>query len=470
MNYYVYGLGAGFLRRNFMKYSFTYRRALCLFLAAVGCVLIALPALAQSQSGFWGRLTWDTVMGGEGETRFRYGNWYGPGWWGGSELDNRVGGLPPIDALDAVAQKHDFGYEIAETLGKGNKRLEAHYKALADIIAVRDTLALSPDPTRWNPPARDPGLARKYRERIALGFPNYQQRLNQLKAKVPSRIDPSHPAALDLLVDGKPPLDDRKLEELIKNRVRSWNADYAKRKAKEERQSYAKMSDRGSPSTTTSAVASNVKGKQYAWIFKRVVEDNGRARAEQGNKKPDWKAEVSYSKSGASLKMTYLGPTNNAYKIPHVKGSSISIKMGWSAPPNIIHADKEVSLKLAVALGAKSHKWPDINGKIHSQIVAIGKDGKTSGAEIGKFYNDVKGKPRAYWFETSSTNNYQTFDETVYAKIRSGTKPGSLIGVRVSASMGSSAAVSTLYIYEWADIKTAERGRSTEAETALLKP
>jgi hypothetical protein len=183
-----------------------------LLLTVVVCVLIASPALAQTQSGFWGRLTWDTVMGGEGETRFRYGNWYGPGWWGGSELANRAGGLPPIDALDAVAQKHDFGYEIAESLGKGNKRLEAHYKALADIIAVRDTLALSSDPTRWNPPARDPSLARKYRERIALGFPNYQQRLNQLKAKIPSRIDPSHPEALDFLVDGKPPLDDRKLE------------------------------------------------------------------------------------------------------------------------------------------------------------------------------------------------------------------------------------------------------------------
>ena len=34
---------------------------------------------AASQSSFWGKLTWDTVWAGEGESRFRYGNWYGPG-------------------------------------------------------------------------------------------------------------------------------------------------------------------------------------------------------------------------------------------------------------------------------------------------------------------------------------------------------------------------------------------------------
>ena len=439
-----------------MKYSFAYRRVLYLFLSVLACVLIALPSLAQSQSGFWGRLAWDTVIGGEGETRFRYGNWYGPGWWGGSELSNRVGGLPPIDALDAVAQKHDFGYEIAESLGKGNKKLEAHYKALADIIAVRDTLALSSDPTQWKPPARDPDLARKYRERIALGFPNYQQRLNQLKAKVPSRIDPAHPEALNWLIDGKPPLNDKQLEELMKKRVQSWNADYAKRKAKKESQSYGKMSDRGTPSATTSGVVSNAKGKQYAWVLKRIVDDDGKAKAEYGNKNPNWNTAVSYSRGSASIKMTYLGPTNNEYMIPHVKGSSISMKMGWSAPPKIIYADKEVSLKLAVALDTKSHKWPDINGKVHSQIQLIGKDGKTVGTEIGKFYNDVKGKPREYWFETSITNNYKTFDETVFAKIRSGSKSGELIGVRINASMGGNGAVSTLYIYEWADIKTAK--------------
>lgn len=205
------------------------------------------PVNAQTQSGFWGRLTFDTVIAGEGDTRFRYGNWYGPGWWGGSELPDRVGGLPPIDALDAVAQKHDFGYQVAEELGAGNRALEAHYKALADAIAVRDAMALPDDPRQWNPPARDPAQARKYRERIALGFPNYQERLNQLKAIVPSRIDPTHPEALDYIVEGKKPLDDKALESLMNQRVRAWNRAYAERQAQKNSQNAARPTPPASP-------------------------------------------------------------------------------------------------------------------------------------------------------------------------------------------------------------------------------
>ena len=74
-------------------------RALACGVLAIGCLG---TVFAQTQGGFWGRLAFDTAVG-EGDNRFRYGNWYGPGWWGGSELSDRVGGLPPVDALDAVA-------------------------------------------------------------------------------------------------------------------------------------------------------------------------------------------------------------------------------------------------------------------------------------------------------------------------------------------------------------------------------
>ena len=417
------------------------------------CTLNTIPANAQTQGGFWGRLTWDTIVSGEGETRFRYGNWYGPGWWGGSELSNRAGGLPPVDALDAVAQKHDFGYEIAEKLGKGNKRLEAHYKALADIIAVRDSLALPADPKQWKPPARDPGLARKYRERIALGFPNYQQRLNELKSKIPSRVDPSHPETLDWFVDGKPPLNEKQLEELMKKRVRSWNQDYEKRKAKKNSQKYAGISKRTSNTTKKAPAAANNK-KLYAWILKTVVDDNGKKRAELSNTKSAWKTDVDYSRGSALIKMTWTGPTDNQWKIPHVHGASISMKMQWSEPPKIVYIDREVSLKVSVALAERSHQWPNMNGKIHVQILSVSKDEYKAGAEIGKFYNDVKDKPREYWFETSATNNYKVFDEVVFAKLRTGYKTGDLIGIRVSASNGGNGLVSTLYVYEWADVKT----------------
>ena len=240
-----------------MKPILKWTRGLLFVLLGAHCLG---SAWAQTQAGFWGRLAFDTAAG-EGDNRFRYGNWYGPGWWGGSELPDRAGSLPPVDALDAVAQKHDFGYLVAERLGAGNKALEAHYKALADVIAVRDARALPEDPRRWNPPPRDPVMARKYRERIVLGFPNYQQRLNELKAFIPARIDPSEPEALDYILEEKKPLDDKALEALMNQEVRSWNSAHAERLAERNRQNAADAarsstsSDHNAPDTAPVAMS-----------------------------------------------------------------------------------------------------------------------------------------------------------------------------------------------------------------------
>ena len=214
--------------------------------------LMPTMALAVSQTGFWGKLTWDTVVAGEGDTRFRYGNWYGPGWWGGSELDNRAGVLPPVDALDAVAQKHDFGYELAEKLGRHDPRLEAHYKAVADAIAVRDTLRLPKDPRQWKPPAKDPDLARRYVERIALGFPNYQQRLNELKSAIPLAPDITDPEVLNAVLDQKPGVTNvvsaETFANLVNKRLDKWNADH-KRRADRKLADKGDAIDRASTST-----------------------------------------------------------------------------------------------------------------------------------------------------------------------------------------------------------------------------
>jgi hypothetical protein len=211
-----------------------------LFLKVIIGVLLltgiqSVSAQEISQSSFWGKLAWDTAIG-EGDNRFRYGNWYGPGWWGGSELDNRAGALAPVDALDAVAQKHDFGYELAEKLGKHDPKLEAHYKAIADAIAVRDTLSLPDDPRKWNPPAKDAQLARKYRERIALGFPHYQERLNKLKSVMPVPPDITDPEVLNAVLDQKPGdtsiVSPQTFENLVRTRVKQWNKAYKKRQNK----------------------------------------------------------------------------------------------------------------------------------------------------------------------------------------------------------------------------------------------
>lgn len=410
----------------------------------------AISASATSQSGFWGKLTWDTLISGEGETRFRYGNWYGPGWWGGSELDARVGALPPVDALDRVAQKHDFGYEIAEKLGRGNKRLEAHYKALADVIAVRDALALDSDPRRWNPPAKDPALARKYCERIALGFPNYQQRLNELKSVIPSRIDPSHPEALEWFVDRKPPLNENQLEALMQQRVDDWNQAYQKRKENKQAREDAKL-----PEWIGGAPLDNVDhsippaGKGGHWKLISSLDDDGSERAEAANaKNPDWRTTVAYSSGSSTIKLTYLGPTTH-HTVPTIKGASIAFRMNWTAPPAIIQPGRPASMKVAVALAGRSHARPHMNGKAFVQIVRIEKDGKTPGSELGRFYNNIPGKPVNSWFESSSTNNYQSFDETVYGTLPKGSKRGDLVGIRVTTSNGGNGKTSTLYVYQW---------------------
>ena len=408
-------------------------------------------ANATSQSSFWGRLTWDTLISSEGETRFRYGNWYGPGWWGGSELDARAGALPPIDGLDRVAQKHDFGYEIAEKLARGNKRLEAHYKALADVIAVRDSLALDSDPRRWDPPAKDPGLARKYRERIALGFPNYQLRLNELKSAIPSRVDPSHPEALEWYVDRKPPLDENQLEALMKQRVDDWNQAYQKRQANKQTREDAKLPEwsGGAPlEYSDDAMASAAKGSH--WKLIASIDEDGRQRAETANvKNPIWRTTVEYSRGSSGIKLTYLGNSDMSRKIPQIKGASIAMRMNWTSPPQIIRPDRPVAMKLAVALADRSHAWPQMNGKVFVQIVRIDKDGKTPGSELGRFYNNAQGKPVAWWFESSTANDYQAFDETVFGTLSKGSKKGDLVGIHVTASNGGNGKTSTLYIYQW---------------------
>jgi hypothetical protein len=53
----------------------------------------------------------------KGDDITQYGNWYGPGWWGGDRKAT-AGGKPPVDEMDAAAQRHDFGYQEAERMGK----------------------------------------------------------------------------------------------------------------------------------------------------------------------------------------------------------------------------------------------------------------------------------------------------------------------------------------------------------------
>ncbi|WP_169701521.1 hypothetical protein [Desulfobulbus propionicus] len=116
---------------------------------------------------------WASLCAGviKNEPITRYGNWYGPGYWGGGEDPHRAGLAAPVDSLDAVAMRHDFGYVIAEKYGKiYGKQYEYKLKAMADRVAVRDALKLPEDPRKWPQVPKDIEAASRYRDRIITGF------------------------------------------------------------------------------------------------------------------------------------------------------------------------------------------------------------------------------------------------------------------------------------------------------------
>ncbi|MEW5826987.1 MAG: carboxypeptidase regulatory-like domain-containing protein [Candidatus Bipolaricaulota bacterium] len=130
-----------------------------------------------------GKLISEAYEAGELTQLIYYGNWYGPGWSGGSK-DSKAGNKQPIDALDAIAQRHDFAYDIAAEQGKiHGPAEEARLRSLADAIAVRDANALPRNPREWRPPAPDPDKANNYRKRIGFGF-RYESSFYDIEARL----------------------------------------------------------------------------------------------------------------------------------------------------------------------------------------------------------------------------------------------------------------------------------------------
>jgi hypothetical protein len=306
------------------------------------------PLLAQTQTGLHSKFFWDAAAGERG-TLIRYGNWYGPGWWGGSEKADRPGPLPPIDALDAAAQKHDFGYQIAEELGKARPDLEAHYKALADAIAVRDAMKLAEDPTLWSPPAPNPAQAKRYRERIAVGFSNYQQKLNEIKAWLPyRRPDVGDPEVLEKIWNPAPILDDKQLEALMVARVRAWNRDYEKRQAnklREGRNPVPPASDpkfASKPPLATSPAADVRVPATGAWVLEKtefVVEKIDAVLMQK------WQPSESGGDGAGSAQSTFGHPD------PKVNTVIVKMSVAWTPPPRVLLPGKPIDFRITVRDG-----------------------------------------------------------------------------------------------------------------------
>jgi tetratricopeptide (TPR) repeat protein len=116
----------------------------------------------------------------------RYGNWYGPGWWGGSTAYDKPGDEPPINSLDMIAMAHDMAYGIAEEKGREVDNKEKYLLlALADKYCLDEVgdLPINPYDWRFPPSDLDLGNAGFYAEAMQNGFV-YNALLMQIKSAI----------------------------------------------------------------------------------------------------------------------------------------------------------------------------------------------------------------------------------------------------------------------------------------------
>jgi hypothetical protein len=154
-------------------------------------------------------------------TSARYGQWVGGGWSGGSANPDKVGAMPPEDALDALGQAHDFGYAIAEEAGRLYGDAEKYrLMALADEIGYRAWQQLNPDPAKWVPPPKDLAAARTYYQR----FPTVMQGMAAAHERSRRNSPPPTPAQLAAL-QARGPITAADLAGEQRRRVDSWSID-----------------------------------------------------------------------------------------------------------------------------------------------------------------------------------------------------------------------------------------------------
>ena len=365
------------------------RHILALLVAAVS---FSTPILSQSRTGALAKFAWD--YGFEGwNTLIRYGNWYGPGWWGGSEDPKRVGLLPPMDALDAIAQKHDFGYQVAEELGKGHPELEAYYKAMADGIAVRDAMALPEDPALWSPPPRDVAQARVYRDRIAVGFRDFVQKWNALKGWRPTEsLDPTDPDELNRILDGL--LTDKQFEARALGLVRDWNKMYLKWQAEKAAKVKAANQRERTPAQAAGA---------GAWVLER--------------------AEYSVQKVDDAL-VQRSHPTGSGGDGSGSAGTTGGnppttwrMKAAWTPPPKTLFPGKEIAFKVTVAdagsndpvaggYGTLVANCPDLSDVWAGPAAYFDLRTGVRNAEVSKTYTPPQAKPGAVLYITMDYGVY----------------------------------------------------------------
>ena len=184
-----------------------------------------------SEDGLMGTRDRNVIIGAstgydKGEELLQYGNWYGPGWWGGGKDAAHAGDRKPVDSLDAAAMRHDFAYQLAEQQGRihGLKE-EQRLKAMADAIAVKETIQLDADPSKWPQPASDPEKANRYRDRIISGF-DYTSGARDGTATVMNTTDWVTSPLINYEMDTSNQYDEEQLKRSVNILANNWSKNH----------------------------------------------------------------------------------------------------------------------------------------------------------------------------------------------------------------------------------------------------
>jgi len=184
-----------------------------------------------SEDGLLGTRDRNVIIGAvtgydKGEELLQYGNWYGPGWWGGGKDPAHAGDRKPVDSLDAAAMRHDFAYQLAEQQGRihGLKE-EQRLKAMADAIAVKETIQLDADPAQWPQPASDPEKASRYRDRIISGF-DYTSGAREGTSTVVNTTDWVTSPIINYEMDTSNQYDEEQLKRSVNILANNWTKNH----------------------------------------------------------------------------------------------------------------------------------------------------------------------------------------------------------------------------------------------------
>lgn len=309
------------------------------FLVALSSV--GTPLLSQDPTTIKKQFLYDILMGERG-TLIRYGNWFGPGWWGGSEDAVRVGPCPPVDPLDAVAQKHDFGYAVAEKYGAARPSLISRYKSIADGIAVRDARSLPENPLFWSPRPKNPELARRYRDRISVGFAEYVQKFNALMEFGPHKLaDVTNPDVLEGKLIPAEILDEAKLEKLALAMVRDWNKESAIRLAKAGKRPICGMDPPTPPTPLTALARPNVPVPATgAWVLERT---DFAVQALDATLMQKLRPYESGGDGAGTAGGTFGHPDPKVYAV------IIMMKAEWTSPPRVMVPGTEIGFRMTAS-------------------------------------------------------------------------------------------------------------------------